>query len=146
MLVNSSNNQKNIEIKLINLYEEHNKMSVKIIELLNHISRSIDEGNGAKLENYSLIEKEFLQKLLKIKKIISGFEKNCSVFSEELIRARKRASSQQDIIITLGRNNRNILKNYLKRLSVQIENISRKVLYSPSVSKQLTPQFVDFNI
>jgi hypothetical protein len=146
LLVNSSDRQENIIIKLLALYEEHNKMSLKIIELLTHISSSIEQGDGSRLEKYALIEKEFTKKLLKTKRVISSFEKNCGVYSVELNQSRSLALSQQESIMTLGKNNRTILKDYLKKLAIQIENISRIVLYSSSFSKQSNPQFIDLKI
>jgi hypothetical protein len=98
------------------------------------------------LEKYALIEKEFTKKLLKTKRVISSFEKNCGVYSVELNQSRSLALSQQESIMTLGKNNRTILKDYLKKLAIQIENISRIVLYSSSFSKQSNPQFIDLKI
>ena len=121
-------------------------MALKIIDLLKLISGAIDEGDGIKLEKYSLIMKEFMNKFLLIKKVISSFERNCFVYSVELEKFRALAVAQHDLIISRDKNNRNRLKISLKKISTQIDQFSGKILYSAPFSRQSVPQFVDLNI
>ena len=134
------------EIKLLKLYKELNIVSLEIINLHEHISGAIDISDGAKLEKYSLMEKELVNKLVKIKQVISGFESNRSISSIKLENQRTQAADMQKLIVARGMVNRNTLKNSLKKISSQIDLFSHKILYSASFSRQTAPRFVDLSI
>lgn len=143
---NISDSKKTTELKLLKLYAEHSLTSLKIIEILGYILSAIDEGDAVKLENYSLIEKELINNLVNIKKVVAGFEKNCFVYSVELDKYRVQAIAQENIIMIRGKKNRNTLKLYLEKISTQIDILSKKMLYSAPFSRQTAPQFVDLSI
>ena len=146
MLVDPPNSRSNIEFKLLKSYKEHYKISIKIIELLKYISDAISEDDGYKLEKYSLIEKDFINRLVNIKQVIKGFEKISPVNSSDLDLSRSRAAMQEEIIIVLGRRNRNTIKSSLEKISAQIEIFSRKMIYSTSLLRPTTPVFIDLSV
>lgn len=146
LLVDSVKIRSNIEVKLIKLYNEHYRISVKIIELLGYISDAAGEDDGYKLEQYSLIEKNYIKQLVRIKQIIKGFEEVCSVVSSDLDLSRLHAVENEKIIITMGKKNRNTIKSSLENIAAQIELFSRKMIYSTSLLKQTTPVFIDLSI
>jgi hypothetical protein len=143
---NSDDSFKNTELKLLKLYKEHTVISEKIIKIQKFISKAISESDGVKLENYSLIEKEYIHTLLKLKSVISSFEKNCVVTSVDLDRQRTLAADQQDFIMINAKDNRNRLKSSLLKISSQIEFFTKKILYKPKYSRQTAPVFVDLSI
>ena len=143
---NSFDSKKSTETKLLKLYTELDIVALKIIDLHEHISGAIDKSDGAKLEKYSLIEKELVNKLVKIKQVIAGFESNCSISSVKLENQRARAVAMQKLIVVEGKRNRNTLKISLKKISTQIDMFSQKILYSASFSRQTAPRFVDLSI
>jgi len=143
---NYYDSKKSTEIKLLKLYTELDIVALKIIDLHEHISGAIDKSDGAKLENYSLIEKELVNKLVKIKQVIAGFESNCSISSVQLENQRAQALAMQKLIVVRGNRNRNTLKISLKKISSQIDLFSQKILYSASFSRQTAPRFVDLSI
>jgi len=143
---NYYDSKKSTEIKLLKLYTELDIVALKIIDLHEHISGAIDSNDGAKLENYSLIEKELVNKLVKIKQVIAGFESNCSISSIKLEDQRTRAAGMQKLIVARGIINRNTLKISLKKISSQIDLFSHKILYSASFSRQTSPRFIDLSI
>lgn len=145
MLVDPVNSRSKIEFKLLKLYKEHNKISLKIIELLEYISDAIGKDDGYKLEKYSLIEKDFINRLVNIKQVIKGFEKINSVTSTDLDLIRSKAAMQEKIIITMGKRNRITIKDSLEKISAQIEIFSRKMIYSTSLLRQTTPVFIDLS-
>jgi hypothetical protein len=146
LLVNPLNSRSNIEFKLLKLYKEHGKISTKIIELFKYISDAISEDDGYKLEKYSLIEKDFINQLVNIKQVIKGFEKICSVTSSDLDLSRSKAVEQEEIILVMGKKNRNTIKSSLEKISAQIEIFSRKIIYSTSFLRQTTPVFIDLSV
>jgi len=145
LLVDPVNSRSKIEFKLLKLYKEHNKISLKIIELLEYISDAIGKDDGYKLEKYSLIEKDFINRLVNIKQVIKGFEKINSVTSTDLDLIRSKAAMQEKIIITMGKRNRITIKDSLEKISAQIEIFSRKMIYSTSLLRQTTPVFIDLS-
>ncbi len=138
--------KKSTELKLLKLYAEQNLVALKIIELLEYISAAINKSDGIKLENYSLIEKELINKLIKIKTVIAGYEQNYFVSTVELDQSRAQAVAQQNLIVFKSRKNRTALKVSLKKISSLIDQFSRKVLYSVPFSRQTAPRFVDLSI
>lgn len=143
---NYYDSKKSTEIKLLKLYEELDFVALKVIDLHEHILAAINKSDGAKLEDYSLIEKELVNKLVKIKQVIAGFESNCSISSAKLENQRARAAAMQKLIVVKGEKNRNTLKISLKKISSQIDTFSQKILYSASFSRQTAPRFVDLSI
>ena len=134
------------EVKLIKLYNEYNLTALKLIKLQKKISNSIYEDNGIKLENYSLLEKELINRFINIKKIILSYERNNFLTSLDLDKFRTLVAAQQEIIDNQSYSNRNKLKLSLKKISAQLDTFSRKILYSAPFSRQTSPQFVDFRI
>ncbi len=132
------------EVKLIKLYTEYNLTALRILELQEKIFDAINNADGIKLEHYSLFEKDFIHKLINIKKVIKSFETTNS--SVELDKYRLLSSAQQKQIKARGIRNRKTLTLSLKKISSRIDTFSRKILYSAPFFKQTAPQFVDLSI
>lgn len=143
---NPLDSNKATELKLLKLYTEQNYIASKLIELLECISAAIDKSDGIKLEYYSLIEKGLVNKLIKVKTVIAGFETNCFVSSQELNELRSLTAAQHKFIVLKGRSNREALKFSLKKILSQLDVFKGKVLYSAPLSRQTAPRFVDLNI
>ncbi len=140
------------EIKLLKLYKNHELLSCEIIDLLNLESVSINDNNalknndGSNLEEYSLIEKDFVNKLFKLNRVIKCFELTDHIQSAELDRYRTKAAAHQKTIQELHKLNRNSLKSSLDKMSLIIDSFSRKSTYTSSFVKQPPPQFIDVRI
>ena len=140
------------EIKLLKLYKQRESLFLKIIDLLNLESVSINEGDapinndGTILEEYLRIEKCLVTKLFGLTRVIKSFELIGSIYSAELDHYRTKAAAYQKTIQELHNLNRNSLKSSLERMSLLIDSFSRKSTYASSFSGQTPPQFIDVRI
>lgn len=140
------------EIKLLKLYRQRESLSLKLIDLLNLESISINEGDalinndGSNLEEYSLIEKGLVTKLFGLTRVIKSFELTGSIYSAELDHYRTKAAAHQRTIQELHKLNINSLKSSLDKMSILIDSFSRKSTYTSSFVKQTPPQFIDVRI
>lgn len=133
------------ELKLLKLYKKHESLSLETIDLLNLESTSINN-DGSNLEEYSLIEKDLVNKLFKLNRVIKSFELTDHIQSVELDRYRTKAAAHQKTIQELHKLNRNLLKSSLDKMSLIIDSFSRKSTYASSFVKQTPPQFIDVRI
>jgi len=143
---NSPEIQDSIIIKLLKLYQEHEILTEKIIEVFNLISNSIESGNGEKIEIYTEIEKKYTLKLESINLIIKSFEEMCFISSDELNKSRALSLSSHKAIQIMNKIVSGKLKTSLNTLSVTINNFSLKYFYTYPPSSNITPQFVDLSI
>ena len=143
---NSPEIQDSIIIKLLKLYQEHEILTEKIIEVFNLISNSIESGNGEKIEIYTEIEKKYILKLENINLIIKSFEEMCFISSDELNKSRALSLSSHKAIQIMNKIVSGKLKTSLNTLSVTINNFSLKYFYTYPPSSNITPQFVDLSI
>ena len=145
------------EIKLLKLYNNRELLSCEIIDLLNLESALLNDGNlllnndasinnSSNLEEYSLIEKDLVNKLFKLNRVIKSFELTGSIHSAELDRYRTKAAAHQKTIQELHKLNRNSLKSSLDKMSLLIDSFSRKSTYASSFAQQTPPQFIDVRI
>jgi len=143
---NSPEIQDSIIIKLLKLYQEHETLTKKIIEVFNLISNSIESGNGEKIEIYTEIEKKYILKLENINLIIKSFEGMCFISSDELNKSRAVALSSHKTIQIMDKLIRGKLNTSLSDMSALINKFSLKPLYAHSITSKIIPQFVDLSI
>ena len=143
---NFSEIQELTEKKLDKLYKEHNALSLETIKLLNLVSTAIDEGDGSKLEQYSIVHKNYFNKLLKLDIVIGSYEEISISSSVKLTEVRELAGQHQKTIKVIDKKNRSLLKTCLAGISSQIDLFSRKMLYSTSSTGNSSPQFVDLRV
>ncbi|MCD6397132.1 MAG: hypothetical protein J7L71_06295, partial [Spirochaetaceae bacterium] len=130
----------------LKLYQEHEVLTKKIIEVFNLISNSIESGNGEKIEIYTEIEKKYILKLENINLIIKSFEEICFISSDELNKSRAVALSSHKTIQIMDKLIRGKLNTSLSDMSAQINKFSLKPFYAHSITLNIIPQFVDLSI
>ena len=143
---NSPEIQDSIIIKLLKLYQEHEILTKKIIEVFNLISNSIESGNGEKIEIYTEIEKKYILKLENINLIIKSFKEMCFISSDELNKSRAVVLSSHKTIQIMDKLIRGKLNTSLSDMSAQINKFSLKPFYAHSITPNIIPQFVDLSI
>ena len=135
------------EIKLLKLYKQHELLSLKIINLLNLEFISINKNNdGSDLEEYSMIENTLVAKLFGLNKVINSYESAGFVYSTELDILRAKADVRHTEIRDLSKENRELLKISLGKLSSMLEFFKKKSIHYSSSAGQISPQFIDVRI
>lgn len=133
------------EIKLLKLYKNRELLSLEIIDLLNLESVSINN-DGRNLEEYSLIEKDLVNKLFKLNRVIKSFELTDHFYSVELDNYRTKASAYQKTIRELHKLNKDSLRSSLDKMLLLIDSFTRKYTCTSLFAGQTPPQFIDVKI